>query len=117
MYRATGDSEWLRTSGAYDVVEGVAQFIKSRVAASTTTTELVSSETQTQTFYHLRGVMPIDEWCDEDSGCAQPGVDDDPQVCRRVRVCVRGVRVCVDVACVCIHVSVRQCVRGLGRRV
>jgi hypothetical protein len=24
--------------------------------------------------------MPIDEWCDQSSGCANPGVDDDPQM-------------------------------------
>ena len=29
---------------------------------------------------HINGIMPIHEWCDEDSGCAFPGVDDDPQM-------------------------------------
>ncbi len=25
-------------------------------------------------------VMPVDEWCDQSSGCGSPGINDDPQM-------------------------------------
>ena len=69
IYRATGSQEWLKTK-AWPVIEGVAQWIVSRV----------TKHSASDAAYHLNGVMPIDEWCNQASGCASPGVDDDPQM-------------------------------------
>eukprot|EP00947_MAST-08B_sp_MAST-8B-sp1_P005903 g5903.t1 len=74
IYRATGDLEWLRNE-AWPVIKGVAEWIMSRVSKTTDPTN------GGKAVYHVRKVMPIDEWCDQkQSGCANPGVDDDPQM-------------------------------------
>ena len=66
IWRAFGDEAWLRS--AWPVISGVADWITSRV-----------SQTPTGGCT-LRGVMPIDEWCNQTSGCATSGIDDDPQM-------------------------------------
>ena len=93
IYRATGDAAWLK-GDAWPVILGIARWAASRVTAVTVTTaavsELVTNDGSatamaahaqtTRTAYSIKGVMPIDEWCDQSSGCASPGVDDDAQM-------------------------------------
>jgi hypothetical protein len=67
IFRATGDFDWLKRS-AFPVVKGVAQWLVSRV------------HKDADGSLHINGVMPIDEWCDQKSGCASPGISDDPQM-------------------------------------
>eukprot|EP00035_Acanthoeca_spectabilis_P014265 m.271436 g.271436 ORF g.271436 m.271436 type:complete len:952 (-) comp16091_c0_seq1:156-3011(-) len=82
IFRATGDVEWLEKE-AWPVIQGIAEWVASRVVAGTGGA------------YHLRGVMPIDEWCDQASGCANPGVDDDPQM---NGMCIAALRWAIEAA-------------------
>ena len=69
-YRAIGNATWLREV-AWPVVHGVSQWIVSRVTPHLP----VSGE---KLRFSLRGVEPIDQWCNPASGCLSSGVDDDP---------------------------------------
>ena len=75
LYRTTGDKVWLKTK-AWPVILGVAQWIVSRVVK----TGKNGTSSSSGAAYSLQGVMPIDEWCNQASGCADPGVNDDPQM-------------------------------------
>ena len=66
-YRWTGDKDWLKEIG-YPIAQGVARWLASRVK--------MGSDSR----YHILKVMPVDEWCWHDSGCGNPGVNDDPQM-------------------------------------
>ena len=67
FFRWTGDKAWLAEIG-YPIVKSVAEWIVSRVRLDTNGA------------YHIDKVMPVDEWCDQSSGCGSPGVNDDPQM-------------------------------------
>jgi hypothetical protein len=69
-YRAIGNATWLREV-AWPIVHGVSQWIVSRV----TPHPPVSGE---KLKFSLRGVEPIDQWCNPAIGCLSSGVDDDP---------------------------------------
>lgn len=45
--------------------------------------------------YHIDGIMPIDEWCDQDTGCARPGIADDPQM---NGACIAALRFALEAA-------------------
>eukprot|EP00039_Didymoeca_costata_P003338 m.66968 g.66968 ORF g.66968 m.66968 type:complete len:964 (+) comp11849_c0_seq1:166-3057(+) len=66
IYRATGNVTWLEET--FPTLAGIADWIVSRVRVDSNNVS------------HIDGVMPIDEWCDQASGCAKPGVNDDPQM-------------------------------------
>jgi hypothetical protein len=66
-YRSTGNATWLKEV-AWPVVHGVAKWAVSRVSAHDSDASR----------YSLRGVEPVDQWCDPASGCLTRGVDDDP---------------------------------------
>ena len=68
-FRWTGDTDWLAEIG-FPIARGVADWIVSRATLD-----------PADGLYHIRKVMPVDEWCDEpDSKCGSVGVDDDPQM-------------------------------------
>jgi hypothetical protein len=89
-YRWTGDKAWLAEIG-YPIAEGVAEWIMSRVVLGAdglyhiNKVGLLIDCTINMAvlliwLYHINKVMPVDEWCDPKSGCASPGVNDDPQM-------------------------------------
>jgi trehalose/maltose hydrolase-like predicted phosphorylase len=55
-FRWTGDVTWLREIG-WPIVKGVAEWLVSRVYEGS------------DGAYHIRKVMPVDEWCHQASGC------------------------------------------------
>eukprot|EP01065_Artemidia_motanka_P005545 TRINITY_DN1267_c1_g1_i2.p1 TRINITY_DN1267_c1_g1~~TRINITY_DN1267_c1_g1_i2.p1 ORF type:complete len:708 (+),score=214.08 TRINITY_DN1267_c1_g1_i2:655-2778(+) len=87
VYRATGDKAWL--GRVWSVVSGTADWIASRVEKAADG-------------HHIRRVMPVDEWCDQLSGCAKPGVDDDPQM---NAASVAALRFAVEAAAVLNHTA------------
>lgn len=75
-YRWTGDKEWLSEIG-FPIAKAVAEWIVSRVRVDKAG------------IYHIDKVMPVDEWCHQPSGCADPGVNDDPQMNGASKVALR----------------------------
>ena len=75
FYSATHNDTWLATVGA-PLLSALADFHLARVTPAPP-----SSGTAVAAEYHVRGVLPVDEWCvDSGCGCETPGVDDDAQM-------------------------------------
>ena len=74
---ATSNRSWLAAVG-YPLLASTADFHLARVSPAPPAS---AAEVPADAAYHVRGTLPIDEWCvGSGCGCETPGVDDDAQM-------------------------------------
>ena len=83
FYVATRNASWLAARG-WPLLAGAGAWAASRVTPAPRASDPVG------TAYHVRGVLPVDEWCvNAGCGCQFPGVDDDVQTNAVVKLALR----------------------------
>lgn len=87
FYHATADATWLAGVG-YPLLAATADYHLARVSPAP---PFAASDVPADAEYHVRGTLPIDEWCvGSGCGCETPGVDDDAQMNGVVKASLLG---------------------------